>query len=261
MPATTVVPLGPATVNRKWRIDVNDTANGGTYAAPVWEGVAGVSDFKDGFTPDLVENGDFDSAGAHSKVVTGTDWANTFKVERKAVLAAPTTYNRGQEILRTAAGSATANNVDVRWYEMTPGGPKVEAHRGYAVVGWDPDGGDFTAKSTVSVTLSAAGARSDITHPDGAQVAPVVISITPNTGTTAGGVLVHIRGTNFMLAGVADVDAAADVMLAEHNFTSYTVEDNNNIWGITPAETAKPSAITVTNSIGASNTNVIYTSA
>lgn len=255
MPATAVVPLGPETLNRKWRIDVNDTANGGTYAAPVWEGVAGVSDFKDGFTPDLIENGDFDSGGAHSKVVTATDWTNTFKVERKTVLTALTTYNRGQEILRGASnGIGVDNQVDVRWYEMTAGGPKVEAWRGYAVVGWDPDGGDFTAKSTVSVTLSAAGARTAITHPDGAAVVPVLISVSPAVGVQAGGTLHTLRGVGFFAAGVSSV---ASMKLGVTNVPTFLVRSDNELVFLAPAKTAAVFVIYVTNAVGESITATV----
>jgi hypothetical protein len=255
MPATAVVPLGPETVNRKWRIDVNDTDNGGTFAVPVWEGVAGVSDFKPGFTPDLVENGDFDSAGAHSKVVTATDWSPTFKVERKVNLLTPTTYNRGQEILRTASyGISIENNVDIRYYEMTPGGPKTEAWRGYAVVGWDEDGGDFTAKSTVSVTLSAAGARSAITHPDGAAVVPVLISVSPAVGVQAGGTLHTLRGVGFFAAGVS---AVASMKLGVTNVPKFDVISDNILVFLAPAKAAGQFIVYVTNAVGESITTAV----
>lgn len=258
MPATTKVPLGAVTYVHKWYIDVNT----GAYGAPTWTGIFGITDFKPAVDPTTKDDSDFDSVGWGSDVVSSRKWKNELKLVRKAQDAAPTAYDPGQEALRAASlllGSG--NRVDIRWYEMTGGGPKVEAYRGYASVTWTPEGGPVDEIEKVACTLNGSGAMTAITHPDGAQVAPVVTSITPNTGTTAGGVLVHIRGSHFMLAGVADVDAAADVMLAAHNFTSYTVADDSNIWGITPAETALPSAITVTNSIGASNTNVIYTSA
>lgn len=262
MPATTVVPLGASTFVHKWRADVNDTVGGGTFAVPVWKPILATNDFVFVIEPSTEDDGDFDSPGWGSETTTSRKWKGDTTLLRKTKVSDPTAYDDGQEICRAAGFElGDLNRVDVRIYEMTSGGPKVEAYRGYASVQWVPSGGDNKAIDKVKLTLAGSGTLSKITHPDGAQVAPVVTSITPNTGTTAGGVLVHIRGSHFMLAGVADVDAAADVMLAEHNFTSYIVEDDSNIWGITPAETAKPSAITVTNSAGASNTNVIYTSA
>jgi hypothetical protein len=251
MPATAVVPLGGATVNRKWALDVNT----GTHAAPTWIRVAGMSDFKDSFTPDLVENGDFDSAGAHAKVVTATDWTLTFKVERKVVDGAPTTYNPGQEALRTVSYLiGISNQVEVRWYEMTTGGPKVEAWQGYAVVGWDPDGGDFTAKSTVSVTLSANGARTAITHPDGAAVVPVLYSVGPATGVQAGGTLHHLYAAGFYAAGVATV---ASMKLGVTNVPTYHVLSDSELVFLAPAKAAGPFIIYVTNAVGESITTTV----
>jgi len=258
MPAVTKVPLGGATLNRKWYLDVNI----GAFGAPTWVGVFGISDFKDSFTPDLVEDGDFDSAGARSKVVTATDWSLTFTVERKVTAALATVYDPGQEVLRAASYLMGINNaVDVRWYEMNDGGPKVEAWRGYAVVGWDPVGGDMAAKSAVAVTLSARGARTAITHPDGAAAAPVVYSITPNTVAAAGGTLVTVRGRGFFLAGVDNVVATTGVQLVAHNFTSWITQSDNVIVGITPAEQAGASYIKVTNATGPSNVDIVVTSA
>lgn len=262
MPVTTRTPLGASTFVHKWKVDVNDTGGGGTYAVPVWVPILATNDFVSNIDPSMEDDGDFDSPGWGSEVTSSRKWKAETTVLRKTKENDPTAYDDGQELCRNAGFElGAANRLDVRIYEYTVGGPKAEAYRGYCSVQWVPVGGDNKAIDKVKLTLSGSGEYKKITHPDGAQLAPVVTSITPNTGTTAGGVLVHIRGSHFMLAGVADVDAASDVMLAEHNFSSYTVADDSNIWGVTPAETAKPSAITVTNSIGASNTNVIYTSA
>ncbi|HZK60233.1 MAG TPA: hypothetical protein VFC59_10300, partial [Cryobacterium sp.] len=180
---------------------------------------------------------------------------NTFKVERKTNLLTPTTYNRGQEILRLAApGIGPANNVDVRWYEMTDGGPKVEAYRGYAVVGWDPDGGDFTAKSTVSVTLSAAGARTSITHPDGAAVVPVLASVAPAVGIQAGGTLHRLYGTGFFAAGVADVQS---MLLGVTDVPKFDVRSDNELVFLAPAKAAGPFIVYVTNTVGKSITTAV----
>jgi hypothetical protein len=251
MPSTAVVPLGGATYNRKWALDINT----GTFVAPTWVRVAGISDFKDAFVPDLIEDGDFDSGGAHSKTVTATDWTLTFKAERKTVDGAQTTYNPGQELLRTTSYlMGGANAVDVRWYEMTASGPKVEAWRGYAVVGWDPDGGDFTAKSTVSVTLSARGARTAITHPDGAAVVPVLYSVTPAVGVQAGGTLHRVMGTGFFAAGVA---AVASMKLGVTNVPTFQADSDNELHFVAPAKAAGPFVVYVTNAVGESVTATV----
>ena len=251
MPATTKTPLGGATLNEKWYLDVNT----GTHASPVWARIAGISDFKDSFTPDLVEDGDFDSSGAHSKTVTATDWTLTFKCERKTVDGAPTTYNPAQEVLRLASyNRGLSNPVEVRWYEMTTGGPKIEAWQGYAVVSWEPDGGDFTAKSTVSVTLSARGARTAITHPDGAAVVPVLYSVTPATASTAGGSLHRLTGVGFFANGVSSV---ASMKIGVTNVPTYVVESDNQLVWLSPAKVAGPFVVYVTNAVGESVTATV----
>jgi hypothetical protein len=163
MASTTKVPLGAATLNRKWYLDVND----GSHAAPDWVGVFGVSDFKAGKEPSLQEDSDFDSGGWKSSTVSALAWSLELKLERKVTVADPTAYDPGQEILREASDNmGVTNTVEVRWYEVTDAGPAVEAYQGYAAVSWNPDGGNMEALDTVSVTLTGQGARNVITHPD-----------------------------------------------------------------------------------------------
>ena len=194
MPATTKVPLGASTLNRKWYLDVNT----GTHAAPTWIGVFGVEDLKPDFTPIVQPDDDYDSEGYKSSTVTAVAWGLTLKLARKVQASSATTYDPGQEVLRAASPHmGAANRVEVRWYEMEPSGPRVEAYQGYAAVSWSDDGGAMDANSTVSVVLTGQGARTSITHPDGAFAAPVIYSITPSTVAAAGGTLVHVIGTNF----------------------------------------------------------------
>jgi len=162
MTATTKVPLGAATLNRKWYIDVNS----GTFGTPTWVGVFGVTDFKAGKDPTVQDDSDFDSAGWKSSVITALGWALELKLERKVSAASPTAYDPGQELLRAASDQmGVGNRVDVRWYEVTEGGPKTESYRGFASVSWQPDGGSMDALDTVSVTLNGQGARTPSTHP------------------------------------------------------------------------------------------------
>ncbi|MEN6426101.1 MAG: IPT/TIG domain-containing protein [Phycisphaerales bacterium] len=260
MTLTTRTPLGADTFVHKWCVDVNDTANGGTFAVPVWKPILGTNDFVFTIDPSTEDDGDFDSVGWGSEVVSSRKWKAETTLLRKTKEATPTAYDDGQEICRLAGFELGASNrLDVRVYEYAVGGPKTEAYRGYASVQWVPAGGDNKAIDKVKLTLNGSGALTKITHPDGAQVAPVVTSITPNTGSTSGGTLVIIKGSHFMLAGVDDVVATTGIMLAAHNFTSWTVLDDNTIAATTPAETAITSPITVTNSAGASNTTVTFT--
>jgi hypothetical protein len=157
------VPLGAPTVNRKWWLDIDTSAT----ATPSWIGVFGVQECKLANSATTQDDGDFDSGGYGSTAVTGLAWGGTVKVVRKVTAADPTTYDPGQEALRLAADEFEGETgvVHVRWYEMTPNGPRVEAYEGYAVVQWEEDGGNQTALDTVTVTLSGRGKRTAITHP------------------------------------------------------------------------------------------------
>jgi hypothetical protein len=163
MAATTKVPLGASTTNRKWYLDV-DTSETST---PNWVGVFGLLEFKDALEPSLQDDSDFDSEGWKSSTSTANMWSIEAKVKRAVTSALGTAYDPGQEKLRAAAGSTgTGNRVQIRWYEMEPNGPRVEAYSGYAAVTWSPDGGGMDALSTVAVTLTGQGKRNVIAHPD-----------------------------------------------------------------------------------------------
>lgn len=158
-----LAPLGGVTVNRKWKLDVNT----GTEALPVWARVKGIAEFQPNFEPTLQDDSDFDSEGYKSSAVTGGAWSIAMKVVRKVTAAAATAYDPGQEALRLAGDEiGLANLVHIRFYEMEPDGPRVEAYSGSAVVSWTPDGGAMDANSTVSVTLTGRGKRTAITHPE-----------------------------------------------------------------------------------------------
>jgi hypothetical protein len=163
MPATTKVPLGASTLNRKWYVDVNT----GTAEAPVWTGVFGISECQDSITQTTQDDGDFDSGGYGSSTVTEIAWSLVLKLNRKATAAAPDEYDPGQEHLRLAASEIGPDNrIHCRWYEMNGDtGPKVEAYEGHASVSWSPDGGDKAALSKVTATLNGQGKRIEIDHP------------------------------------------------------------------------------------------------
>ncbi len=70
--------------------------------------------------------------------------------------------------------------------------------------------------------------------------APAIASIAPNTGFTVGGQLVTISGTGFDMAGVTATIGGAPL-------TSITVVSPYEITGLTPAGTAGPADVAVTN--------------
>ena len=165
MTATTKAPLGATTTNRKWYLDVKT----GTSLAPVWTGVFGITEFTPKVEGSLQSDADFDGDGWGSEVNTLNKWSNEAKVKRAATAATPTAYDPGQEKLRDCGSKTGVENVaHVRWYEMEPGGPRIEAYEGKAAVTWTEDGGGVEALSFASIVLTGRGKRLDIEHPDGA---------------------------------------------------------------------------------------------
>jgi len=66
-------------------------------------------------------------------------------------------------------------------------------------------------------------------------------------------------GVNFFKAGVDDVVATTGVRLEAHNFSSWITVDDQNIFGITPAEDAGASTVNVDNSTGSATVTVDVT--
>lgn len=169
MPATTKAPLGATTTNRKWYVDLDTSPD----ATPTWIGLFGITELTPGIEGTLQDDSDFDGEGWKSQTNTANAWSLEGKVKRGVQAGiTPSVYDPGQEILRLAAAeTGVGNSVHVRWYEMEPGGPRVEAYEGRAAVSWSEDGGGMDALSIVSFTLTGQGARTPITHPD-TEVAP-----------------------------------------------------------------------------------------
>lgn len=162
MPATTKAPLGATTTNRKWYLDVDTSST----ATPTWTGVFGIQEFKDNWNTSLQDDSDFDSNGWKSQMNTANDFALEIKIRRAVQAALATAYDPGQEKLRLASRSVGMENVvHIRWYEMEPNGPRVEAYEGYVAVGYAPDGGGMDALSTAVITLTGRGKPTLITHP------------------------------------------------------------------------------------------------
>ncbi len=247
MPATTKVQLGAATTVRKWYLDVNT----GTAASPTWVGVFGITKFQSALKPTLVDTSDFDSGGDMSSMVTARQWSLVFGVDRKSQASVATAYDPGQEFLRNAAENiGLSNSVQIRWYEMEPGGPRVEAYMGTASVEWSPDGGAMSAAEAVTVTLTGMGKRTLITHPDTVASVPTVYTLSPTSGPAAGGTLVTIKGTAFTgTTGVKFGTATA----------SFTLVDQNTIVANTPAVVASTVNVIVTNATGPSTGGPTYT--
>lgn len=245
MTATTKTPLGGTTVNSKWYLDIDSTPNGGSST---WVPVLGLTNFQpNADEANLADDSDFDSGGFMSQVKTATAWSATCTVARKVQAANVTQYDPGQELLRTTSIGKIGSNsvVHVRFYEMTPAGPRVEAYAGYAAVSWAEQGGDMKALDTVQVTLTGRGQLTIITHPDtAAAVVPVINSLSPAAAGTAGGTLVEVFGTAFTGATAATVGGTAA--------TSFKVISDSILVLVTPAKSAGTYAVAVTNAVGVS---------
>lgn len=158
--APAIEPLGAATLNRDWRLEVNT----GTEAVPEWIVVRGRTDFSPSLDTTLQDDSDMDSEGYKSQTVTALAWSLTTKVVRKATLDPVPTYDPGQEVLRLASQEmGPANSVHVRWCKL--GAIRTEAYEGHAAVSWSPDGGGMDGLDTASVTLTGQGQRQAIVHP------------------------------------------------------------------------------------------------
>lgn len=164
MPATTKAPLGPTTTTRKWYLDVDTTPD---EVTPTWVGVFGITEFKPTLEGSLQDDSDFDSNGWKSETNTANKWGVEGKLKRGTKPGVtPPVYDDGQEVLRLAAQqTGIANSVHVRFYEMEPNGPRVEAYEGRAAVTYTEEGGNMESLSMASFVLSGQGERDNITHP------------------------------------------------------------------------------------------------
>ena len=257
MPVTPRIPLGASLLARRWWLDVNT----GTYSAPTWIAVGGVQDFKAPLDASVQSDDDYDSAGWKASTVSALGWKIDLKLARKETVASPLVCDPGAEVLRLSSEEmGGANRVDIRWYEVTAGGPKVESYRGYATVTWSEDGGGMDSLATVSVSLVGQGAREKPAHPATVSVVPALYSIAPAVGGTAGGSMHVIRGAGFMLAGVDDVKATSGVLFGVTNATSWVTRSDSEIVVVAPAKVAGPFVVYVENSVGKSVTaTVTYT--
>jgi hypothetical protein len=250
MTATTRTPLGASTNVRKWYLDVNT----GTVESPVWTGVFGMLNFTPTLNPTLQDDSDFDSGGYKSSTVTALEWGASLTVSRKVQVDAPTAYDPGQEKLRTTSLlQGTQNSVQIRFYEMQPNGPRVEAYSGNAAVSWSPSGGAMDALDEVAVTLTGQGQRLSITHPDSTADVPVIYSLSPASTGVAGGGQIQVAGAYFTGATALKVNGT-NVAAA-----NWSVINDGLIVFTAPAQTAGAYPVVVTTPAGTSaSVNLTY---
>lgn len=244
MTVPTRTPLGASTLVRKWLLDVNT----GTTSSPIWTPVVGILDFTPTLDPTLQDDSDFDGGGYKSQTVTALAWSATGSVTRKVKAGAPTQYDDGQEFLRLASLTmGIQNSVEVRFYEVTAGGPTTEAYQGKAAVSWSPKGGAMDALDEATFTLTGQGARASITNPAAVPAAiPVITSVSPASTAAAGGGLITVNGSGFTGATVLKVGTTTVAT------TAYVVQSDVRIVFTAPAKAAAAYEVEVTTPAGVS---------
>jgi hypothetical protein len=225
---------------RRYTLEVNM----GTSTVKDWQKLYGIEKFKPTFTPTRKSDDTIDDVGADRQNIVGYKWGVEIDMKHRTQ-ADGTTWNPVQEKLRLAseAKSTTAGEVEIRYYDRS--GRAGDNGQGYVLVDWDPKGGGNQDDDLVTVKMAGQGPKTDITNPL-ADLTPIVASLSPTGGTTAGGTLVTITGTNFT--------GATGVKFGTNNATSYVVLDSTRIVAIAPAGTAGSKDVTVTNSTGTSAT-------
>lgn len=238
-----------STLSRKWVLEVNT----GTVPSPIWTVVKGLAEYT--FTPgdpNLEDDNVYEDLGFTGQTKTALSTKGEGKVMRRTLPTDVTTYDPGQEKLRTLSNLLGPSGVAYcRTYDRD-GGP--EAYTFFAEVSWSPEGGSPTDLEQVSFTLTGKGAPTLITNPNAPALAlPTVTGITGGPAATAGGTLVIINGDNFTdRNGNIVVSGAASVKFAAANATSYTVLNRQQIAAIAPANTAGAKVVTVINTTGTS---------
>jgi hypothetical protein len=245
--------LGAETYQRKWRVDINDTGSGGTYAAPIWIPFSGIKSLNYSDNPELGENSDYASGGRKSQTLRALGNTVEITCRRAKDGSTPTIYNPAQELARIAAGTIGAT-IDARCYEVNSGGPNVIAWRSNYVVTWEPAGGEQHEPDEVAVTLTEAGLYTAITHPDAAGAVPVLYSVTPAVGVQAGGTLHRLVGNGFFAAGVAAVES---MKLGVTSVPTFFAENDNVLYFLAPAKAAGSFVVYVTNGTGESTTATV----
>ncbi len=242
-----------STLARKWVCEVN---TGASVGAPVWTLVRGMAEFtakeaEGNFEDDNV----YEDNGYTGQTKTALSWSAAGKVMRRTDPTNVTIYDPGQEKLRSLM--KTLGPLGVGYFRIydRDGGP--EAWTGFAEVKWDPDGGSPTDLESVSFELLGKGATTTITNPNAPTLAiPTVTALSPATGTTAGGTLVKITGTDFLdrFGNSVLTGGAAAVKFGANNATTYQVQDRQTIYAVAPAGTAGSKDVTVTTTAGTSAT-------
>jgi hypothetical protein len=154
---------------KDWTLEVDTRAP--AAPAPQWTRVSGLTSFTESTDDNTEDDGDFDSDGWGSSVVTQRTWSIEAEGKRKRTDAQAFTPDPGQEAIRKAGRAlGFGANLRVRWYRRD-GSP--DAYEGVSTVSGFTKGGSSTDLEPFNFTLNGQGAPVEITNP----------ATTPPTGT------------------------------------------------------------------------------
>jgi hypothetical protein len=226
----------------RFRVEVTEdlTLAGG------WLKMFGLTDFKSSVNQNLVETSDYDNDGNESYEKTFQGWSAVATVWVRTPAGVFTPSYEALNSRELLFGDAC--RIGIRWYDKN-GLP--EAFQGIAIVQTERGSTGVKDPDQKTFTLQGDGPLVPITNPGTAESVPVVTSVSPNTGATAGGNLVTISGSGF-----STVTGATGVKFGANNATQYTVVSGSDtrIVAEVPAGTAGAKDVIVTNTAGASTT-------
>jgi hypothetical protein len=146
---------------KDWALEVDTRAPSATE--PQWTRVNGLTSFSETTDDNTEDDGDFDSDGWGSTVVTQRTWSIEAEGKRKRTDAATFTPDPGQEAIRKAGRVVGfAANISVRWYRRD-GSP--DAYQGTATVSGFTKGGAVTDLEPFNFTLNGQGSPKEIPNP------------------------------------------------------------------------------------------------
>lgn len=146
---------------KDWVLEVDTRTASATD--PQWTRVNGLTSFTETTDDNTEDDGDFDSDGWGSTVVTQRSWSIEAEGKRKRTDSTTFTPDPGQEVIRKAGRVVGfAANIHVRWYRRD-GSP--DAYEGTATVSGFTKGGNVTDLEPFNFTLNGQGAPLDIANP------------------------------------------------------------------------------------------------
>jgi hypothetical protein len=146
---------------KDWALEVDTRASGATE--PQWTRVNGLTSLSETTDDNTEDDGDFDSDGWGSTVVTQRTWSIEAEGRRKRTDATEFTPDAGQEAIRRAGRVVGFDaNIVVRWYRRD-GSP--DAYQGVATVSGFTKGGAVTDLEPMNFTLNGQGRPAEITNP------------------------------------------------------------------------------------------------